>query len=101
MGVCNRVAEFSDANWLEHPSTCSMLVYTMMERLAAWGAGDDGDALVESAATAASEAKDLALSVKKELDSLSKKYKEEHQKVANLDNRLKQLGKGGGKGDKE
>lgn len=101
MGVCNRVAEFSDANWLEHPSTCSMLVYTMMERLAAWGAGDDGDALVESAATAASEAKDLALSVKKELDSLSKKYKEEHQKVANLDNRLKQLGKGVGKGDRE
>ena len=83
MLICNKVEEFQRFRWGEHPSICSMLMFSILERL--------GDYQVPSEDTLAAEAMEKCKQNDSVLQELLEKVKKDHETAANAVNQVKQL----------
>ena len=83
MMVANKVEEFQRFRWGEHPSICSMLMFSILERL--------GDYQVPSEDTLAAEAMEKCKQNDSVLQDLLEKVKKDHETAANAVNQVKQL----------
>ena len=83
MRIANKVDEFQRFRWGEHPCICSMLTFSILERL-----GDDKIAPSESVAT---EALEQCKANTTAIEELLVKQKKDHEVAANAVNQVKQL----------
>ena len=83
MMISNKVEEFQRFRWGEHPSICSMLMFSILERL--------GDYQVPSEDTMAAEAMEKCKANDQALQDLLEKVKRDHDIAANAVNQVKQL----------
>ena len=83
MMISNKVEEFQRFRWGEHPSICSMLMFSILERL--------GDYQVPSEDTMAAEAMEKCKANDQALQDLLEKVKKDHDVAANAVNQVKQL----------
>eukprot|EP00956_Cyclotella_meneghiniana_P029272 scaffold70321_cov60-Cyclotella_meneghiniana.AAC.1 len=85
MQITNKVLEFQRYRWSEHPCICSMLMYSVLERL-----GEDRDVPEDAAAAEALEQCRLNHIA---IEELLEKQRLDHEKAADALNQVKQLKK--------
>jgi hypothetical protein len=83
MLICNKVTEFQRFRWSEHPSICSMLMFSVLERM-----GEERVTPEDSAAAAALE---QCRANHAAIQELVEKQKADHEKAADAINQVKQL----------
>lgn len=83
MMISNKVDEFQRFRWGEHPSICSMLMFSILERL--------GDYQVPSEDTLAAEAMEKCKQNDQVLQELLEKVRKDHETASNAVNQVKQL----------
>ena len=83
MLVCNKVSEFQHFCWAEHPIICSMLMFSVLERL--------GEEHVTPEDAAADEALEQCRKNHEAIMELVEKQKSDHKKAANAINQVIQL----------
>eukprot|EP00956_Cyclotella_meneghiniana_P014270 scaffold21320_cov39-Cyclotella_meneghiniana.AAC.2 len=85
MQITNKVLEFQRYRWSEHPCICSMLMYSVLERL--------GEERVAPEDAAAAEALEQCRINHVAIEELLEKQKLDHEKAADALNQVKQLKK--------
>jgi hypothetical protein len=83
MLVCNKVSEFQRFRWGEHPAICSMLMFSVLERL--------GEERSTPEDAAAAEALEECRKNHEAIEDLIEKQKQDHEKAADALNQVKQL----------
>jgi hypothetical protein len=83
MLICNKVTEFQGFRWSEHPSICSMLMFSVLERM--------GEQRVTPEDSAAAEALEQCRVNHDAIMELVEKQKADHDKAADALNQVKQL----------
>lgn len=83
MQIANKVVEFQRFRWSEHPCICSMLMFSVLERL-----GEDRVAPEDSAAA---DALEECRKNHEAIEDLLDKQKKDHEKAAEALNQVKQL----------
>jgi hypothetical protein len=83
MLICNKVTEFQRFRWSEHPSICSMLMFSVLERL--------GEERLTPEDTAAAEALEQCCANTVAIQELVEKQKADHDRAADAINQVKQL----------
>jgi hypothetical protein len=83
MLVCNKVSEFQRFRWGEHPAICSMLMFSVLERLR------EERSTPEDAAAA--KALEECRKNHEAIEDLIEKQKQDHEKAADALNQVKQL----------
>lgn len=83
MLICNKVAEFQRFRWSEHPSICSMLMFSVLERM--------GEERVTPEDSAAADALEQCRVNHEAILKLIEKQKADHDKAADALNQVKQL----------
>ena len=83
MQITNKVEEFQRFRWGEHPCICSMLMFSVLERM-----GEEKETPEDSAAT---EALEQCRVNHEAIESLLEKQKKDHEKAAEALNKVNQL----------
>ena len=85
MQITNKVLEFQRYRWGEHPCICSMLMFSVLERL--------GEERVVPEDAAAAEALEQCRVNHVAIEELLEKQRADHEKAADALNQVKQLKK--------
>lgn len=83
MQISNKVEEFQRFRWGEHPAICSMLMFSVLDRM--------GEERVTPEDSAAAEAIEQCRLNHEAIESLLEKQKKDHDKAAEALNQVKQL----------